>query len=83
MIIKLISDTNVDSFNKKVEELITQMENDNNVLVDTKYKPLKHPLESKIAYTVLLFFVSPYKEQSKMSSIMGTGLAVPKNKFMK
>ena len=69
MIIKLISNNNVEEFNKQVNDMIVQMENENNVLVDTKYKPLNG---NNIIYTVLLFFVNPYKEQSKMSSMLAS-----------
>ena len=70
MIIKLISNNNVEEFNKQVNDMIVQMESENNVLVDTKYKPLND--NNIITYTVLLFFVNPYKEQSKMSSMLAS-----------
>ena len=79
MIIKLISNTNVDKFNEEIQDMIDKMESENNVLVDIKYKPLvKH--SDAIVYTILLFFTNPYKEQSKISSLMN--MATPTRSFL-
>ena len=71
MTIKLISNNNVAEFNKEVNDVIVQMENENNVLVDIKYKPLNKSNDN-VVYTVLLFFTNPYKEQSKISSMLAS-----------
>ena len=81
MIIKLISNNSIEDFNNELEQLLDDMEKNSNVLVDSKYKPIKSV--EGIQYTVLLFFVNPYKEQSKMASMMNM-MATPGNSlFMK
>lgn len=79
MIIKLISNNSIEDFNNEVEQVINDMEKNNNILVDSKYKPVRlaHNVQY-VQYTILLYFMNPYKEQSQMASMMNM-MATPGN----
>lgn len=66
MILKLVSNSNVDNFNQQVESIINEYENQNFILANVDFKVTANH------YSVLLFFVNPYKEQTKLSSVINT-----------
>lgn len=75
MIIKLISSENIEDFNKQVQMLIEDMEKERFMLVNTDYKPVT--VNNAVVYTIVLFFANIYKEQSQLSSIMNSAMAMP------
>lgn len=75
MIIKLISSESIEDFNKQVQKLIEDMEKERFMLVNTDYKPVT--INNTVVYTIVLFFANIYKEQSQLSSIMNSAVAMP------
>jgi len=84
MIIKLISNSSIVDFNDELEQTINDMEKNNNVLVDSKYVPVQLTKNVQyVQYTVLLYFANPYKEQSKMASMINMMTTPGNSLFMK